>query len=336
MNRRGLATSVASRVGLLPLLERVGSRPGLAVLVYHRVMAVDGHRYDKAVIEATPEEFDAQMGMLKKRHAVLGPDELVDVIVNPRRLRHFRVAVTFDDGYRDNYDHAFPILKSHGLAAFFFVPTHYMDSRRLSWWDQVAYVIRRSGKPTLTIDYPQRVVVDVDPGNPDRAIQRVLRIYTRSDADLARFLAAVEEACEQRVPDEAEDRQFMSWAEAMEMSRAGMAIGSHTHSHSILAPLTAEEQRAEFRQSRAQLEARNLAADVLAYPVGSPTTFSATTVTCAKEEGYRVAFSNYGGVNLPDTMNPFDVRRLNMSVDETARQLRLRLALSRVARRAAW
>ncbi|AKU98438.1 Polysaccharide deacetylase [Labilithrix luteola] len=336
MNRRGLATSVASRAGLLQLLERAGARPALAVLVYHRVLSPDGHRYDKAVIEATPEEFDEQMGMLKRRHSVVTADELTDVILNPTKLRHFRVAVTFDDGYRDNYDHAFPILKSHGLSATFFVSTHYMDSRRLSWWDQVAYVIRKSRRSTLKLEYPKRVAVEVDRDAPDLAIQTILRLYTRSNADLSCFLAAVEEACELRVPDEAEDRQFMSWQEAQEMKDAGMSIGSHTHSHGILAAMTAEQQRAECRESREQLKARNLTSDVLAYPVGSVTTFSATTIRCAKDEGYRIAFSNYGGVNRPDAMNPFDVKRMNMNIDETARQLRFRLALSRVSRRAAW
>jgi peptidoglycan/xylan/chitin deacetylase (PgdA/CDA1 family) len=336
MNQRGLATSGASRIGLLPLLERLGSRPALAVLVYHRVMSPDGHRYDKAVIEATPEEFDVQMKMLKRRQSVLTADELTDVIINPTKLRHFRVAVTFDDGYRDNYDHAFPILKSHGLSATFFVSTHYVGSRRLPWWDQVAYVIRKSGRSTLKLEYPKRVVIEVDRDDPELAIQAVLRLYMRSDADLSRFVTAVEEACELRVPDEAEDRPFMSWQEAQEMKHAGMSIGSHTHSHGILASMTAEQQREECRESRELLKARNLTSDVLAYPVGSVTTFSKTTIRCAKDEGYRIAFSNYGGVNRPDAMNPFDVKRMNMSMDETARQLRLRLALSRVSRRAAW
>ena len=337
MSRRGLATSVASRLGLLPLLERVGSRPALAVLVYHRVMALDGHRYDKAVIEATPEEFDAQMGMLKKRHSVLTPGELLDLIANPKKLRHFHVAVTFDDGYRDNYDYAFPILKSHGLSAMFFVPTHYVNSRRLSWWDQIAFVIRRSERSTLTLRYPQLTVVNVDRDNPDEAIRTVLRAFTRTkDADLVRYLAAVEEACGMRLPAEADERQFMSWDEAREMDRAGMAIGSHTHSHGILGNMTAEQQREECRKSRQQLEERNLTADVLAYPVGTRTTFSATTIRCVRDEGYRVAFSNYGGVNRSDAIDPFDVKRMNMSTDETATQLRFRLALSRVSRRAAW
>lgn len=337
MSRRGFATSIASRVGLLPLLERLGSRPALAVLVYHRIMPLDGHRYDKAVIEATPEQFDEQMRMLKKRHSVLTPDELLDLIANPRKLRHFHVAVTFDDGYRDNYDHAFPILKSHGLAAMFFVPTHYVDTRRLSWWDQIAFVIRSSKRSRLTLRYPQPIEVEVDLDNPDEAIRTVLRAFTRTkDADLARYIAAVEEACELRLPDEADVRQFMSWDEAREMDRAGMSIGSHTHSHGILGSMTAQQQREECRESRDRLKERNLTADVLAYPVGSLTTFSATTMRCAKDEGYRVAFSNYGGVNRPDAMDPFDVKRMNMSTDETATQLRLRLALSRASRRAAW
>ena len=63
----------------------------------------------------------------------------------------------------------------------------------------------------------------------------------------------------------------MTWTEAAEMQKAGMAIGSHTHSHKILATLSTDEQQKECRDSRALLRENSLAAESLAYPVGKPT-----------------------------------------------------------------
>ena len=340
MNRRLLATRVASRLRLTPLLERFASRPGLAVLVYHRIKSPVGFAYDKAVIEATPEDFDDQMSMLRKHHDVAGPEELFDLVENPRKLKGFRVGITFDDGYLDNYEVAFPILKSHGLSATFFLPTHYVGSRHIPWWDQVAFLVRRTEKTELVLEYPQRLVVKVDRHDPqalDSAIVSVLRAYTRAEnVELAPYLAAVEKACGASLPAEAEERQFMSWDEAAEMQKAGMAIGSHTHSHNILATLPAAEQEKECRDSRARLQAQSLAAESLAYPVGKPTSFSQETMRCAREAGYRCAFTNYGGVNLPDRIDPFDVKRIGMSFGEDTSQMRLRLALTAAARRQAW
>ncbi len=337
MNRRLLATRAFSKLRLTPLLERFASRPGLAVLVYHRINSPVGFAYDKAVIEATPEEFDDQMRMLKKHHDVAAPDELFDLIENPRKLTRFRVAITFDDGYLDNYEVAFPILKSHGLRATFFLPTHYVGTRHLPWWDQVAFLVRRTKKASLELDYPKRLVVPIDPDDLDSAIVSVLRAYTRAEnVALAPYLEAVEKACGMPLPGEAEERQFMTWTEAAEMQKAGMAIGSHTHSHNILATLSTDDQQKECRDSRALLRENSLAAESLAYPVGKPTSFSPDTMRCAKEAGYRCAFTNYGGVNLPDRIDPFDVKRIGMSFGEDTAQMRLRLALTAASRRQAW
>jgi peptidoglycan/xylan/chitin deacetylase (PgdA/CDA1 family) len=345
VNRRRLATRVASRLGLVPALERFASRPALAVLVYHRILEPDGHPYDKGVIEATPEQFDDQMRMLKRRHAVVDPEELLELVARPSKITRFRVAITFDDGYRDNYRCAFPILKSHGLRALFFLPTHYVGTRRLTWWDQIAHAVRATDRDELALEYPKPVRVAVDRRDREPAIRAVIRAYSRPEAsgsggagvrDVERFLEGVRRAGGVAWRDESDDPQFMTWEEAAEMQRAGMALGSHTHSHRILGVLSAEEQEEECRGSRERLREQGISADSLAYPVGGRTSFSPATVRCAKDVGYRCAFSNYGGINVPESMDPFDVKRVGMSLEEPMAQLRLRLALSSAARRQAW
>lgn len=337
MNKRDLAASVASRTRIVSVLERLRSRPALAVLVYHRILRPEDHPYDRDVIEASPEQFDDQMRMLRKRYDVATPDELPGLVANPRQLRHFRVGITFDDGYRDNYTNAFPILKSHGLKAIFFLPTHFVGTMRLPWWDRIANLVRTSKRSTITLEYPKRVSVVVDRADPEPAIRTVIRAYTRSTGvELEKFLAEVERACDGPLPAEGTERQFLSFEEAAEMQAAGMGIGSHSHSHTVLGNMLPEDQRDECLRSREVLEASGLRADTFAYPVGQPTSFSKTTMGCVKEAGYRVAFSNYGGINLPDQLDPFDVRRLGMGMDEDVSRLRLRLALSQLRGRAVW
>lgn len=337
MKKRALATAIASRTKLVSVLERVATRPGLAVLVYHRILPTEGHEYDTAVIEAAPEQFDEQMGMLRKRYSVATPEELGDIIEHPKHLRHFRVAVTFDDGYRDNYTNAFPILKSHGLSALFFLSTQYVGTHRLPWWDRIAFTIRNTPLSRITLEYPSRVVVDIDPSDIDAAIRTIIRAYSRTpDVALERFLEEVERACGRALPEEAEERQFLSFEEATEMTRAGMGIGSHTHSHTILGNLSPAEQLQECEQSRDILRGKRLFPSCIAYPVGKRTSFTTATKTCVRESGYRYAFSNYGGINLPESMDRFDVQRLGMNLDETTPDLRFRLAMSRLRGRAAW
>jgi peptidoglycan/xylan/chitin deacetylase (PgdA/CDA1 family) len=337
MNRRDLVTKAASRLRVLSLFERLGSRPALAVLVYHRILRPENWPYDRDVIEATPEQFDEQMAMLKRRHDVAGPEEMVELILEPKKLKRLRVAITFDDGYLDNYENAFPILKSHGLQASFFIPTDFVGTKLLPWWDRIAFAVRNTTRSELKLTYPKAVTIPVDRNDLATTIRSVLRAFKREEnVVLDTFLANLEEASGITLPVEAPDRQFLSWDEAKEMQRGGMAIGSHTHSHRILGHLSPEDQRAECEDSRALLKKNDLGADTLAYPVGNPLSFSRVTEACVQGAGYRTAFSNYGGLNLPNQMSVFDVKRIGMDLSESATHLRARLALSSVARRQIW
>ena len=64
-----------------------------------------------------------QMRLLKRRYRVVGVDELAEMVQSGDRVDRRLAAVTFDDGYEDNYRCAFPILRKHGLTAAFYVTT---------------------------------------------------------------------------------------------------------------------------------------------------------------------------------------------------------------------
>src|SRR3954454_4083863 len=123
-SKRKLAFGVLSKSGLTAFLRRCFPWSGVLCLNYHRVG--DGSRslFDRQLWSATAEEFDAQVHFLKKDFDLIMPDDLDEV----RLKRQGRYALlTFDDGYRDNHDIAFPILKSHDVRATFFVSTGVLD-----------------------------------------------------------------------------------------------------------------------------------------------------------------------------------------------------------------
>lgn len=339
MGTKARVSGVASRFALTSVLEQVGTRrPGLVVLVYHRILEPRDSRFDPNVIEATPEQFDDQMRMLKKRHHVVTPSELCELIERPSSIRHLHVAITFDDGYRDNYKNAFPILKSHGLSAMFFLPTHFVGSSLVPWWDQVARMVRSTAKSSITLEYPKPLTVAIDPNDVGRSIQKVLHTFTlSSNNDQSKFLESVAHGCGVELSDHTEGSEFLSWDEAREMHDAGMAIASHAHSHRILSNLTEDEQLEEVKRAYDELDKRGFPfAKCLAYPVGHPYSFSKRTIACAKEVGYTHAFSNYGGLNERGSIDPFDIRRYAMALDLDVPQMRLRLALGGLAHRDFW
>jgi peptidoglycan/xylan/chitin deacetylase (PgdA/CDA1 family) len=111
-----------ARLGKLALRGKGWS--GVLVLNYHRV--ADGSRsyFERNLFTATPDDFDTQVAFVARHCDVTGPGEIEEA----RRSGPGRyVMFTFDDGYRDHFDTAFPILTSHGVTARFFTVSGFLD-----------------------------------------------------------------------------------------------------------------------------------------------------------------------------------------------------------------
>jgi peptidoglycan/xylan/chitin deacetylase (PgdA/CDA1 family) len=320
------------------MLERLPRRPCLLIFNYHRIGREGNDAYDPGLIEATPEEFDEQMRILKKHYALAELAEAQELVEHPERMRHCRVLVTLDDGYRDNHDVAFPILRSHGIKAAFFLATGFVGTRRVPWWDQVAYLVRRTEKRLLRIHYPRELSFDLCETSRLDVIEALLGLYkSEQTSDPARFLEGVEEACGVARPREACEPLFMTWEEARNLAKGGMGIGSHTHDHELLAKLTPEEQLRQCTLSR-QIIAHELGfeVDTMAYPVGSRSSFSDVTQRCLRDTGYRTAFSYYGGINTSSkAIARYDVNRISVGAS-TAARFRMRTAVAAVTARELW
>jgi hypothetical protein len=189
-------------------------------------------------------------------------------------------------------------------------------------------LLKASAKTAIRLTYPQPVEIRLT-GDREPAIRAVSDLYKSSrTTDPAKFLEDLAEACGTAYQRNAPERRFLSWCEAKEMSAAGMGIGSHTHSHPILARLSASEQSHELRESARQIQG-NVGAhpQVLAFPVGKRHCFNDATRTALEETGYTAAFSFYGGSNLPRMLNRYDIHRETVGHDLSRRLFRLRFAL---------
>ena len=113
-----------------------------------------------------------------------------------------------------------------------------------------------------------------------------------------------------------------------------MGIGSHTHRHDILSRMPGQEQREELEVSRRVLEERiGKPVRTLAYPVGTPTSFTPGTSTLLAEVGYKAAFSYYGGLNTRVGFDPFNIRRIAVETDIGNSLMKLRILAAAVSGR---
>ncbi|HEY1901989.1 MAG TPA: polysaccharide deacetylase family protein [Terracidiphilus sp.] len=319
------------RSGASHLLSQLPERDTFLVLNYHRIGNADEDLFDRGVFSATADEFDDQIAYLKKHVSLLTLEEALSFVdgTSKDKTRRCRVLVTFDDGYLDNYNSAFPILRSHGVQGVFFLVTSMVGSCHVPWWDQIAYLLKTARRRRFSLHYPTDLIIDLDANGLGETMDAVLKAYKRPEnSDPARFMR---ELAEETKGDEPSGtfRRFLNWDEAREMSRGGMAMGSHTHSHPVLSQLSPDRQCGELSESRAILEQQlGIAVDALAYPVGHKASFSAQTQRVAQEAGYRVAFSHYGGANMRGRTSPFDVKRTKI-VSQSASRFRVQTAVGR-------
>ncbi|MGQ0573021.1 MAG: polysaccharide deacetylase family protein [Pseudonocardia sp.] len=273
-----------------------GSR--LLVLGYHNVEAT--WRWPARPGDG-PRNFARQMALLSRVATVVPLDRALADLAAGRPLPPRAVAITFDDGYRDNLTHAVPVLRRLGLPATVFLVPGFLSHKVHAWWERLSWALRSTGAPAVQFEGATLALAD-DAGRARAlaVIEASLKLddlRTRHER-LDRLVDALDPEGELHPGD-----LYMDWDEARTLVAAGVAIGSHTMNHAILAREPAAEQQADLRESRELLE-RELGAAVrtLAYPNGQAGDYDGTTIAAARAAGYTHAVTTRG--RLTDATTP--------------------------------
>ncbi|MDB5173062.1 MAG: hypothetical protein JWN51_1835 [Phycisphaerales bacterium] len=329
-SRTDIVAAVLNGSGLGATIRAVGGWRGLLVLAYHRIGNGANSPFDRALWSATADEFDAQIRLVKQHADVISPDDLADAATR-RRGRH--VLLTFDDGYRDNYDTAFPILRSHGVSALFFITTGFIDNSRISWWDEIAWMVRASRRREILPSPWVKERIEFDEPARERAIETLLAVYKALPADATdAYLDEIAHATGSgRYAGNDAERMWMTWDMLREMRQAGMGVGGHTVNHPILANLSRDQQCEEIAGCARRIrEETGHPMRWLSYPRGKPGTFDAHIRECLADEKVDLAFSAYGGLNRPGLWENYDMRRTGVEMNRSRHWLKLALTLPQI------
>ena len=153
------------------------SRSELLVLAYHRILPTEPeteYPFDIELISADPEQFGWQMSWISEHFTPMAVSEIVDCLENGRSLPAGAVAVTFDDGFIDNYTHAFPVLRSRNIPACVFLSTEYVGKFRPYWFEAIAQLLMSA--PVGSVRLPA-----IDALLPRADERRIRREDIRSD-----------------------------------------------------------------------------------------------------------------------------------------------------------
>lgn len=280
------------------------------ILLYHSVSEA---AFDPWALCVRPEDFAAHLEILRRRARVLSLNEMLDALERGT-LPERAVAITFDDGFVDNLEHARPHLERHGFPATVFVTAGLVGSGRSFWWDELVEltlaalelpkVVRLSiaGRPisfSLGVDAaidtasPRYRSWRFDDPPPSRRHQlcRVLWQRLQPLPDEARREVLRELREQVRCGESPPALRIMDEEELRDLAAGGLIeVGAHTLTHPVLARLPVDKQVEEISGSKAALE-RILGAPManFSYPHGGADDFSPETVQAVREAGFRSA-----------------------------------------------
>ena len=309
MIRRQLAAlvaSVARASGLLRALRRRRHERGdfrLFVLEYHDVNAeveregtVTGERFRRHLIDVKKRaDVESLVGSLE---ALLAGE-----------LRADRAAVTFDDGYQDNHDVAWPVLQQEGASATFFLTTGFLDGEPL-WFDTA----RRVLEAAVSRESVPAEVAHILGGEPSDVESEMRLLKYRSAGERLQMT-------EKLALLDLESRPAarpLAWRQVAEMASQGAEFGAHTVSHPILSVLEPSEQRSEIEASRDRLRQQlGVPPAAFAYPNGSRRDYDQRTVQLVQDAGFSLACTTIRGSNAAGS-DRWQLRRIGVGSDSEA------------------
>ena len=244
---------------------------------------------------------------MTRRYRVIPLNELCRDLTNRDPMPSDAVVITFDDGYRDNYRYAYPILRKYGVPATIFLATGHIDTHRLFWWDRLGYAIHHTSLERLSLNglgaYSLKTVRERTIAL--RTISARLKGLPEDEKNLV-----IEELARRAgldAPLELGREMVLSWDEAREMARNGISFGAHTTHHPILTRLSLEEARREIVQSQRHIQDRlDVPVSTFAYPNGWPNDYDEDIKAILKENrficavGYAPSRLVHQGVDLFD------------------------------------
>lgn len=291
--------------GVLALLRKGMLQGRAVVLMYHRVVSSRerGRVYSHEGMVVESDAFETQIRCLKEHFSVCSMEEILDCLKAGRPFRNGSCLITFDDGWRDNFVNAFPILERYGVPATIFLSTGFIGTGKRFWQERLSEELHRAWRPAGTDAEGKLRAVLNRYGIPtlsqtgsgdlkamiDRIVQSRKRSLQKQNENLISDLAAAAaETTEERPPS------FFGWDDARTMMGRGISYGCHGERHRILTGLAEEEVLREIQVSKEALETRlDVSPRAFSYPNGDFTPRIAAQVRAC---GFEAAFGTRHGL----------------------------------------
>lgn len=312
---KAAASAIANHSGFLSAYTFLKglATPQVVILLYHRVSPDEDNWFLTKPL--SPQSFEKQVEDFSQSYELLSLDKLAWYIQQKKALPKKALVITLDDGYKDNYLHAYPILKKYHAPATIFLATGHIGTDRLFWYNKVQYVIHATCLVEADVADLGKFRLQSRSDRLKASSVVVERLKRMPEWERNSLVDRLANALSVNIPDDLAKGFVLSWDEVREMSSDGIAFGAHTVSHPILTNLPLEQAKWEIAQSKKDIEERlGQPVTAFAYPNGGTRDFNTQITNFVKESGFL-----YAVTAIPQWIGPkaniYELGRIYVSED---------------------
>jgi peptidoglycan/xylan/chitin deacetylase (PgdA/CDA1 family) len=297
----------------------------LTVLNYHRIDDPSRPGFDtfKPNVSARPVDFALQMDYVARWFNVISMSDVTEWLAGRKFLPQHAALITFDDGYRDNYLSAFPILRERKLPAVVFLTSGYIQQDTPFYWDLIAYCFTYTKHDHVTFPNGHEMWWKNEAERDRTALLLIESLKRLPEMDKQEWVQRLPRLLNVTIPGGHFQDLMMSWDQIREMQKGGIEFGGHTVHHPILTRISLAQAEDEIKNSKLRIE-QELGPVVkgFAYPNGGSADFNHEIELLTAKAGYQAAFSLINGPTSQKEIkqNPFAIRRIFISHKHTLPQ----------------
>lgn len=291
------------------------SDESLAIFLFHGVVREHSYAIRNYTRKHVSEAFfEGCLTELKQHGNPVSMDDVVTYFHEGIPFPPYSFAITFDDGFENNYSVAAPVLRKHGVPATFYVTTDFVDRNQMSWVDKIEFCFEDVGTGRILLPWSEESTTFSSPQDA-RSLLDDIRSKVKADPelDVDQLVETIFNQCnrvEVHATDDPLDKK-MTWAQVAELHNEFLfTIGGHTHTHPIMSFLSHETLVDEVDVSvRLLKEKAGVEATHYSYPEGLAHCYNEDVIQLLKSRGVICCPTAITGTNMPGA-DLFHLRRI--------------------------
>jgi peptidoglycan/xylan/chitin deacetylase (PgdA/CDA1 family) len=259
-------------------------RSQVAIILYHHI----GNKKDDYLLNRiNTSDFEKQMKYLQSTHEIISLEKLIQAVTEKKTLPKKTAIITFDDGYKDNYTEAYPILKKYKIPATIFVTTGHIETDDIFWWNKIGYVLCNTKLKKIELDD----FGDISPPLMENMFYSLRMIYKKfkniPEDRKKKLIDLLIQKSDVIIPKDLGKDLMLTWDNIREMNENGIDFGAHTVTHPILTNLSLDQAKFEIVESKKIIEKKlNKNITAFCYPNGFTTDYNSEIIQILKDNGF--------------------------------------------------